>query len=146
MKLGPKFFSCNKMTITRRTKHLRKRKALILEAPVETHLSSYSKRDVKQISTFRSWFLRLIKSNSFTFLVSSIMLMMIMVMLMIMIILMIMLMIMSMIMPMIMPIIHVFAISFYCSVYMYLFIFSVLFISFLFYLFWGVSHACVTAY
>ena len=45
MTLGPKFFSCNKMAITRRTRHLRKRKALILEALVETHLSSYSKRD-----------------------------------------------------------------------------------------------------
>ena len=52
MALGPKFFSCNKMTVTRRTRHLRKRKALILEALVETHLSSYSKRDLKQSPKF----------------------------------------------------------------------------------------------
>ena len=48
MTLGPKFLSCNKMTIARRTRHLRKRKALIFEALVETHLSSHSKRDLKQ--------------------------------------------------------------------------------------------------
>ena len=53
MTLGPKFFSCNKMTVTRRARHLRKRKALILEALVETHLSSYSKRDLKQFPKFR---------------------------------------------------------------------------------------------
>ena len=52
MTLGPKFFSCNKMAITRRTKHLIKRRALILEALVETHLSSYSKRDLKQYPNF----------------------------------------------------------------------------------------------
>ena len=77
MTLGPKFFSCNKMAITRRTRHLRKRKALILEALVETHLSSYSKRDLKQFSTFRPWFLRLFKSKSFTFLVSLMIMLMI---------------------------------------------------------------------
>ena len=77
MTLGPKFFSCNKMAVTRRTKHLRKRKALIFEALVETHLSSYSKRDLKQISTFRPWFLRLFKSKSFTFLVSLMIMLMI---------------------------------------------------------------------
>ena len=48
MTLGPKFFSCNKMAITQRTKHLIKRKALIFEALVETHLPSYPKRDLKQ--------------------------------------------------------------------------------------------------
>ena len=52
MTLGPTFFSCNKMAITRRTRHLRKRKALIFEALVETHLSSYSKRDLKQFPKF----------------------------------------------------------------------------------------------
>ena len=41
------------MAITRRTKHLIKRRALILEALVETHLSSYSKRDLKQFPKFR---------------------------------------------------------------------------------------------
>ena len=34
--MEPKFFSCKKMTITQRTKHLRKRNAVILEALVET--------------------------------------------------------------------------------------------------------------
>ena len=48
MTLGPKFFSCNKMTIARRTMQRRKLKALILKALVETHLSSFSKRDLKQ--------------------------------------------------------------------------------------------------
>ena len=48
MTLGPKFFYCNKMAVTRRSMHPRKRKALILKALVETHLSSYSKRDLKQ--------------------------------------------------------------------------------------------------
>ena len=62
MTLGPKFFSCNQMAITRRTKHLRKRKALIFEALVETHLSSYSKRDLKQFPKNWPWFLRLSKS------------------------------------------------------------------------------------
>ena len=52
MTLEPKFFSCNKMTIARRTRHLRKRKALIFEALVETHLSSHSKRDLKQFPIF----------------------------------------------------------------------------------------------
>ena len=47
MTLGPKFFSCNKMAIT-----LRNRKALILKALVETHLSSYAKRDLKQFPKF----------------------------------------------------------------------------------------------
>ena len=77
MTLGPKFFSCNKMAVTRRTKHLIKRKALIFEALVETHLSSYSKRDLKQFPTFRPWFLRLFKSKSFTFLVSLMIMLMI---------------------------------------------------------------------
>ena len=52
MTLGPKFFSSNKMAIARRTRHLRKRKALIMKALVETHLSSYSKRDLKQFPKF----------------------------------------------------------------------------------------------
>ena len=65
------------MAVTRRTKHLIKRRALILEALVETHLSSYSKRDLKQFSTFRPWFLKLFKSKSFTFLVSLMIMLMI---------------------------------------------------------------------
>ena len=32
MTLGPKFFSCNKMAKPRRTRHIRKHKALILKA------------------------------------------------------------------------------------------------------------------
>ena len=52
MTLGPKVLSCNKMTTARRTRHLRKRKALTLKALVKTHLSSYSKRDLKQIPKF----------------------------------------------------------------------------------------------
>ena len=52
MTLGPKFFSCNQMAVTRRTKHLKKRKALTFEALVETHLSSYPKRDLKQFPKF----------------------------------------------------------------------------------------------
>ena len=48
MTLGPKFFSCNKMTITRRTRHLRKGEALILKALVEMYLSSYSKREKQE--------------------------------------------------------------------------------------------------
>ena len=77
MTLGPKFFSCSKMAVTRRTKHLIQRKALIFEALVETHLSSYSKRDLKQFSTVRPWFLKLFKSKSSTFLVSLMIMLMI---------------------------------------------------------------------
>ena len=90
MTLGPKFLSCNKMAITRRTRHLRKRKVLILKALVETHLSSYSKRDLKQFPKNQPRFRSLSKSKSFTFLISLIVLMMIMLMIMLMIILMIM--------------------------------------------------------
>ena len=71
MTLGPKFLSCNRRTIARRTRHLRKRKALILKALVETHLSSYSKRDLRQFPIFWPRFRSLSKSNSFTFLVVS---------------------------------------------------------------------------
>ena len=44
------------MNIARRTRHLGKRRALIFEALVETHLSSSSKRDLKQFPKFRPRF------------------------------------------------------------------------------------------
>ena len=89
MTLGPKFLSCNKMTIARRTRHLRKRKALIFEALVETHLSSYSKHDLKQFPKIRPRF-------------RSLMMNMLLIMLMIMLMNMLMIMLMNLLMIMLM--------------------------------------------
>ena len=47
MTLGPKFFSCNKMTITRRTKHLRFFKELPRKALDVYYAVALSKHDLK---------------------------------------------------------------------------------------------------
>ena len=52
MTLGPKFFSCNKMTITRRTKHLRKMLELPQKALNVYYAVALSKHDLKPSGTF----------------------------------------------------------------------------------------------
>ena len=52
MTLGPKFFSCNKMTITRRTKHLRIFLELSRKALDVCYNLALSKHDLKPSATF----------------------------------------------------------------------------------------------
>ena len=52
MTLGPKFFCCSKMAVTRRRKHLFQYFRKILKALVETYRSTLSKRDLKHSGTF----------------------------------------------------------------------------------------------
>ena len=56
MTLGPKFFSCNKMTITRRTKHLRQFYELSRKALIEYYNLTVSKHGLKhyQISSLEN--------------------------------------------------------------------------------------------
>ena len=54
MTLGPKFFSCNKMTITRRSRHLRQFKELSRKALDVYYVVALSKHDLKPSGTC-SW-------------------------------------------------------------------------------------------